>query len=105
VAASLIAVAMLSLAGLPPLPGFTAKFLIFRTVVAAGFSTYAVLGLVGSFLGLFFYLRIIQRMFMTAGTAERHDGRGMGLSRAAGVLCLAATVVLTIVPGWLLARI
>lgn len=105
VAASLIAVAMLSLAGLPPLPGFSAKFLIFRTVVAAGFSTYAVLGLVGSFLGLFFYLRIIQRMFMTAGTAERHDGRGMGLSRAAGVLCLAATVVLTIVPGWLLARI
>lgn len=105
VAASLIAVAMLSLAGLPPLPGFTAKFLIFRTVVAAGFSTYAVLGLVGSFLGLFFYLRIIQRMFMTAGTAERHDGRGIGLSRAAGVLCLAATVVLTIVPGWLLARI
>ena len=105
VAASLIAVAMLSLAGLPPLPGFTAKFLIFRTVVAAGFSTYAVLGLVGSFLGLFFYLRTIQRMFMTAGTAERHDGRGMGLSRAAGVLCLAATVVLTIVPGWLLARI
>ncbi len=105
VAASLIAVAMLSLAGLPPLPGFTAKFLIFRTVVAAGFSTYAVLGLVGSFLGLFFYLRIIQRMFMTAGTAERHEGRGMGLSRAAGVLCLAATVVLTIVPGWLLARI
>lgn len=105
VAASLIAVAMLSLAGLPPLPGFTAKFLIFRTVVAAGFSTYAVLGLVGSFLGLFFYLRIIQRMFMTAGTAERQEGRGMGLSRAAGVLCLAATVVLTIVPGWLLARI
>lgn len=105
VAASLIAVAMLSLAGLPPLPGFTAKFLIFRTVVAAGFSTYAVLGLVGSFLGLFFYLRIIQRMFMTTGTAERHDGRGMGLSRAAGVLCLAATVILTIAPGWLLARI
>jgi NADH-quinone oxidoreductase subunit N len=105
VAASLIAMAMLSLAGLPPLPGFTAKFLIFRTVVAAGFSTYAVLGLVGSFLGLFFYLRIIQRMFMTAGTAERHEGRGMGLSRAAGVLCLAATVILTIAPGWLLARI
>ncbi|MFN9086183.1 MAG: NADH-quinone oxidoreductase subunit N [Gemmatimonadaceae bacterium] len=104
-AASLIAVAMLSLAGLPPLPGFTAKFLIFRTVVAAGFSTYAVLGLVGSFLGLFFYLRVIQRMFMTASSAERREGRGIGLSRMAGVLCLAATVVLTIVPGWLLARI
>jgi NADH-quinone oxidoreductase subunit N len=104
-AASLIAMAMLSLAGFPPFPGFTAKFLIFRTVVAAGFSTYAVLGLVGSFLGLFFYLRIIQRMFMTAGSLERHDERGLGLSRAAGVLCLTATVMLTIVPGWLLARI
>lgn len=104
-AATLIATAMLSLAGLPPLPGFTAKFLIFQTVVEAGYGTYAVLGLVGSFLGLFFYLRIIQRMFMNTGDAVRHDGRGFGLARAAGVLCLAATVALTLAPSWLLARI
>lgn len=104
-AASLIAVAMLSLAGLPPLPGFTAKFLIFKSVIAAGYSTYAVLGLVGSFLGLYFYLRIIQRMFMQPATATS-GGAADGLAaRAAGALCLVATAVLMIAPGWVLDRL
>ncbi len=105
VAASLIAVALLSLAGLPPLPGFTAKFLIFQTVIAAGYSAYAVLGLVGSFLGLYFYLRVIQRMFMSAGSGARITGTGEALARVAGMLCLFAIAALTIVPGWALARL
>lgn len=104
-AASLIAVAMLSLAGLPPFPGFTAKFLIFKSVIAAGYGTYAVLGLVGSFLGLYFYLRVIQRMFMQPASATEGALPGSGLGKAAGVLCLAATAVLMIVPGWVLDRI
>ena len=57
---------MLSLAGIPPLPGFVAKFLIFREVMAAGYTLVAVLGLVGSYLGIYFYLRVIQYMFMGA---------------------------------------
>jgi NADH-quinone oxidoreductase subunit N len=104
-AASLIAIAMLSLAGLPPFPGFTAKFLIFRNVMAAGYNTYAVLGLVGSFLGLYFYLRVVQRMFMHNSTSTAQTSPGMALARVGGVLCLVATVVLTIAPGWVLARI
>jgi len=102
-AASLIAVAMLSLAGLPPFPGFTAKFLIFRSVIEAGYSTFAVLGLVGSFLGLYFYLRVIQRMFMHPSTAASSSA-GQRLARTGGLLCLAATVVLMIAPGWVLDR-
>lgn len=104
-AASLIAVAMLSLAGLPPFPGFTAKFLIFKSVIAAGYSTYAVLGLVGSFLGLYFYLRVIQRMFMQPSTAADQSSTGHVVARTAGVLCLAATAVLMIAPGWVLDRL
>lgn len=104
-AASLIAVAMLSLAGLPPLPGFTAKFLIFKSVIAAGYSAYAVLGLVGSFLGLYFYLRVIQRMFMQpATTTVERTAEGLA-ARTAGALCLVATAVLMIAPGWVLDRL
>jgi NADH:ubiquinone oxidoreductase subunit 5 (subunit L)/multisubunit Na+/H+ antiporter MnhA subunit len=84
-----MAVAMLSLAGLPPFPGFTAKFLIFKSVIAAGYSSYAVLGLVGSFLGLYFYLRVVQRMFMRPrggrGAAARSgDGRQPAVPAAGG---------------------
>lgn len=106
-AATLIAVAMLSLAGLPPLPGFAAKFLIFKSVVEAGYATYAVLGLVGSFLGIYFYLRVIQRMFMSAhvSLAGAESVRGSGYAQAAGVVCLVATIALMVAPGWVLARL
>ena len=71
-AALMIGIAMLSLAGIPPFPGFVAKFLIFKNVIAAGYTTYAVLGLVGSYLGIYFYLRVIQMMFMSPGGRGRH---------------------------------
>jgi NADH-quinone oxidoreductase subunit N len=104
VAAVLIGVAMLSLAGLPPFPGFVGKFMIFRSVMAAGHVTYAVLGLVGSYLGMYFYLRVIVRMFMGADelvTLARPAGT---LSRTAGWVCLAATALLAVLPGWVIAR-
>ena len=64
-AALMLGLAMLSLAGIPPLPGFIAKFLIFRNVMTSGHTLVAVLGLVGSYLGIYFYLRVIQLMFMS----------------------------------------
>ena len=60
----MIGIAMFSLAGIPPFPGFVAKFLIFKNVMAAGYTAYAVLGLVGSYIGIYFYLRVIQHLFM-----------------------------------------
>ena len=75
-AALMIGIAMLSLAGIPPFPGFVAKFLIFKNVMAAGYTTYAVLGLVGSYLGIYFYLRVIQFMFMSPdASGRRHTAR------------------------------
>ncbi len=103
-AAVLIGIAMLSLAGLPPFPGFVAKFLIFRSVVAAGYTTYAVLGLLGSYIGIYFYLRVIQLMFMSGDAVAAPERPVGGLARAAGLLCLAATLVMAILPGWVIAR-
>jgi len=102
-ASLMIAVAMLSLAGIPPLPGFVAKFLIFKNVMEAGYTLYAVLGLVGSYLGIYFYLRVIQLMFMSAGEVD--DGRGAPrrLMRSASLLSLGAALALMIFPGWFIA--
>jgi NADH-quinone oxidoreductase subunit N len=69
-AAILIAAAMLSLAGLPPLPGFVAKFLVFANVLAAGHVALAVLGLVASYIGLYAYLRVVQALFMAEAPAD-----------------------------------
>jgi NADH-quinone oxidoreductase subunit N len=104
-AAVAIAIAMLSLAGLPPLPGFVAKFLVFRNVIAAGYTLYAVMGLVASYLGIYFYLRVIQYMFMSADEPSAAHGRPRRYALIAGVLCLVPAVLIAVFPGWLLDRL
>ena len=101
-AALILAVAMLSLAGIPPMPGFVAKFLIFRNVIAAGFTFYGVLGLIGSYLGIYFYLRVIQYLFMSADApAAKYNAAGR-LTVGASVLCLLIVIAISVFPGWVI---
>ena len=104
-AAIMIAVAMLSLAGLPPLPGFVAKFLVFQNVLAAGHTGYAVAGLVASYLGLYFYLRVVQYLFMSEPEPAAARGAPRRLAFAASLLCLVPSVLLMVFPGWLIDRL
>ena len=102
-AALLIGMAMLSLAGIPPFPGFVAKFLIFKNVIAAGYTTWAVLGLVGSYLGIYFYLRVIQYMFMTPQAVATGHAPSRGIAMGASLLCLAGSILIALLPGVFLA--
>jgi NADH-quinone oxidoreductase subunit N len=61
--ASALAVFMFSLAGIPPLAGFWAKFYVFLPAITAGFYTLAVIGVVASVIGAYYYLRIVKIMF------------------------------------------
>ena len=100
--ALMIGMAMLSLAGIPPFPGFVAKFLIFRNVMTAGYTAYAVLGLVGSYLGIYFYLRVIQFMFMTAPTPATSPQTSRGLALGASLICMVTALLVAIFPGWVI---
>jgi NADH-quinone oxidoreductase subunit N len=104
-AAVLIAAAMLSLAGIPPFPGFVAKFLIFRNVIEAGYTAWAVAGLIGSYLGIYFYLRVIQYMFMAEQDPAAAHGTPRRLAVIASLLCLVPAVLLMFFPGWLIDRL
>ena len=95
----MLGIAMLSLAGIPPFPGFVAKFLIFKNVIAAGYTTYAVLGLVGSYLGIYFYLRVIQLMFMSPDAAVAGSGERQRLALSASVRLVAAAALVAVFPG------
>jgi len=53
----------LSALGLPPFSGFWAKVFVFKAALGAGLSTVAVLGLVGSVVAAFYYLRLIKVMW------------------------------------------
>ncbi len=104
-AALAIAAAMFSLAGLPPLPGFIAKFLVFRNVVAAGHTSLAVLGLLASYLGLYLYLRVIQIMFMQSAEGASEPAHARRYAWVAAAICALPAIAIAIVPGWLLDRI
>ena len=54
---------MFSMAGIPPLAGFFAKFYVFVAAVDAGFYTMAVIGVLSSAVAAYYYLRIIKVMY------------------------------------------
>jgi NADH-quinone oxidoreductase subunit N len=62
-AAFMLALLMFSLAGIPPLAGFFAKFYVFMAAVKADMFILAVVGVLASVVGAFYYLRIIKIMF------------------------------------------
>jgi NADH-quinone oxidoreductase subunit N len=102
-AALMIGLSMLSLAGIPPLPGFIGKFLIFKNVIANGYTLWAVLGLIGSYLGIYFYLRVIQYMFMNARERTPDAVITRRAALGASIVCLVPAVAVALLPGWFIA--
>ena len=58
---------MFSMAGIPPLAGFFSKLYIFLAAVQEGFWVLAVVGVLTSVVGAFYYLRIIKVMYFEQG--------------------------------------
>jgi NADH-quinone oxidoreductase subunit N len=58
-----LAMMLFSMAGVPPLAGFFAKFYVFLAAVQAGLFTLAVLGVLTSVVGCYYYLMIVKVMY------------------------------------------
>ena len=58
-----LAMLLFSLAGIPPLAGFFAKFYVFLAAIKAGLFTLAVIGVVTSVVGAYYYLVIVKIMY------------------------------------------
>lgn len=63
-----------SLAGVPPMLGFFAKFAVIRAALFAGYSWVAVLGVVASVIAAFYYLRVVYYMYF-GSESEPLDSR------------------------------
>ncbi len=61
--ALMLGIFMFSLAGIPPLAGFFAKFYVFMAAVNSGLYILAVIGMIASCVGAFYYLRIVKVMY------------------------------------------
>ncbi|RMF83974.1 MAG: NADH-quinone oxidoreductase subunit N [Nitrospinota bacterium] len=59
-----MALFMLSLAGIPPTAGFVGKFYIFSAAVMSGYVFLTILGVINSLISLYYYLRVVVVMYM-----------------------------------------
>jgi NADH-quinone oxidoreductase subunit N len=95
--AALMALFLLSLAGIPPTGGFIAKVGVFTAAIEAGHWGLALVGVVASVAAAFFYLRVIVAMYMRP--SELPDEEPAGWARAVVGALAVAVLVLGIVPG------
>jgi NADH-quinone oxidoreductase subunit N len=61
---------MFSLAGIPPLAGFFAKYFVFTAAIKANLVTLAVIGVITSVVGAYYYLRIVKVMYFDEPSGE-----------------------------------
>ncbi len=74
---------MFSLAGIPPTAGFSAKFLIFLSLVHQGYVWVALLALLFSVIGAYPYLRVLKNLYMKNGEGEGRDlGESISLEKS-----------------------
>jgi NADH-quinone oxidoreductase subunit N len=72
-------VLLFSLAGIPPLAGFFAKFYIFMAVIKAEMYTLAIMGLITTVISAFYYLRIIKIIYFDESKEKFEMDQNFGL--------------------------
>lgn len=104
--ASVMAISMLSLAGLPPLVGFYAKLGVLQALISSEKSSYlmlAIFAVIMSLIGAFYYLRVVKVMYFDA--PQPHNAQPVSASADAKVVLAingALILILGIAPGGLM---
>ncbi len=92
-------VAFLSLAGMPPFGGFVVKFAVFAAAVNAGLVWLAIVGVLNSIIGLYYYLTVLKVVYLYRSEDE---DKPLPVTRPY-VLALSVLVVGIILIGTVLA--
>src|SRR5688572_20728840 len=89
--AFLFATILFSLAGIPPLAGFFAKYYVFLAAIQAELYALAVIGMITTVVGAYYYLRIVKLMYFDEPVIafEPVPGELQAVLGASGVLMLA----------------
>ncbi len=84
---------LFSLAGIPPLAGFMGKYILFVTIIKEGLVLFAILGILTSVVGAYYYIRVIVTMFF-GKPEEPVAATTWNWAPVTGVAILAALVLL-----------
>ncbi len=91
-----LAIYMFSMAGIPPLAGFFGKLYVFLAAIEAELYTLAIIGVLASVVGAFYYLRIVKLMYFDdpVESFDRPLGREMSLILTATAIAVLFFFVL-----------
>lgn len=96
--ASILALCLLTLAGVPPTAGFFAKFFVFKVAFQAGYYGLVIAGLLTAVLSAYYYIRIISVMFSETPTEANGPGHSWPAATV-GLISLTAIVILSCYPA------
>lgn len=91
--------ALLSLAGIPPLAGFVGKFYLFYASMEQGYAWLVLAAALNSTVSLYYYLRLLKRMYMHEPAPNQPVITVPRSVKAALAFCLAAMLALGLFPG------
>ena len=103
VLAAVLLLTMFSLAGIPPLAGFYAKLSVLQALVGAGLLWVAVVAVIFSLIGAFYYLRVVKVAYFDEPEGEVHALESGVMSGGLMSLHGLALIGLGILPGGLMA--
>ncbi len=104
VAAAMLTVFLLSLAGLPPLAGFIGKYYVFAAAIHARFFTLTIVAVINSVVAAYYYFRIIRLMYLTPPTGPAFSAPPKALTVALWMLFLGV-LAMGVFPGFFITRI
>jgi NADH-quinone oxidoreductase subunit N len=89
-------VAFLSLSGMPPFVGFVAKFFVFAAAVQSGWVWLAIVGVLNSIVGLYYYLNVLKYVYLYRMPDQDEDKHPVPVSRtvAIGLIVLVVGILL-----------
>lgn len=100
--AGIMLLVMFSLAGIPPLAGFYAKFTILEALIEVGYVKSAIFAVILSLIGAFYYLRVVKVMYFDDKDAELNVSSAGFITRSVLVINGGLLLLIGIMPSGLM---
>jgi len=99
--AATLTLAMVSLAGIPPLAGFVGKFMLFKALIEQGGEYYWLVGvaIAGVVMSLYYYGSVIRAVWWGTPSQENAPVQLNWMTRGAALVCIAGMLLLGALPS------